>query len=240
MLIGIERLARGEYLVASLLLSVSIACGFGLARLERGSASPVISIDLFRRLSFSLSSATAVCAFAVQGAAFVALPFHLQTQFAFSQVQTGYLLTAWPACGALMAILAPPVAERMPPALLASVGLLLLSGGMALLYSLPAGAEPIAVVWRLSICGIGFGLFQSPNMHAIMSAAPMSRSGGASGILAASRLVGQSLGAALVAYLMAVAVTNGAQRALLLASLIGVFAALVSSARLLPHIRKGQ
>ena len=41
--------------------------------------APVLPIDLFRRPLFALSTATAVCSFAVQGLAFVSLPFYLRT-----------------------------------------------------------------------------------------------------------------------------------------------------------------
>ncbi len=49
------------------------------------------------------------------------------------------------------------------------------------------------------LCGAGFGLFQSPNNHTIITSAPRHRSGGASGMLGTARLLGQSSGAALVA-----------------------------------------
>ena len=49
------------------------------------------------------------------------------------------------------------------------------------------------------LCGAGFGLFQSPNNHTIITSAPRERSGGASGMLGTARLLGQSSGAALAA-----------------------------------------
>ena len=45
----------------------------------------------------------------------------------------------------------------------------------------PADPGIISIVWRMLICGSGFGFFQSPNLRAIMSSAPPERSGGASG-----------------------------------------------------------
>jgi len=42
-------------------------------------------------------------------------------------------------------------------------------------------------------------LFQSPNIKALMASAPQPRSGGASGVVATARLIGQAAGAALVA-----------------------------------------
>ncbi len=52
------------------------------------------------------------------------------------------------------------------------------------------------------LCGAGFGLFQSPNNHTIITSAPRERSGGASGMLGTARLLGQSTGAALVALML--------------------------------------
>jgi DHA2 family multidrug resistance protein-like MFS transporter len=47
----------------------------------------------------------------------------------------------------------------------------------------------------MAVCGIGFGLFQSPNNRTIVSSAPRNRSGAAGGMLATARLLGQTFGA---------------------------------------------
>jgi DHA2 family multidrug resistance protein-like MFS transporter len=56
-----------------------------------------------------------------------------------------------------------------------------------------------SLVWRLAICGLGFGFFQAPNNRLIIGSAPPDRSGGASGLQSVGRLMGQSLGTALLA-----------------------------------------
>ena len=53
----------------------------------------------------------------------------------------------------------------------------------------------------MALCGMGFGLFQTPNNVTIVSSAPTHRSGGASGMLGTARLLGQTLGTTLVALL---------------------------------------
>ncbi len=58
------------------------------------------------------------------------------------------------------------------------------------------------IIWPMILCGAGFGLFQSPNNHTIITSAPRERSGGASGMLGTARLLGQSTGAALVALML--------------------------------------
>jgi DHA2 family multidrug resistance protein-like MFS transporter len=88
------------------------------------------------------------------------------------------------------------------------------------------------IVWRMMICGAGFGFFQSPNLKAIMSSAPAERSGGASGIVATSRLVGQAIGAALVALCFGISMRHGPSLALALAAVFSAFGSVVSLSRL--------
>ena len=76
-------------------------------------------------------------------------------------------------------------------------------------------------------------VFQSPNLKAIMSSAPPERSGGASGTVATSRLLGQSVGAALVALCFGIAGPGGPALALALAAGFAGAASVVSFARLL-------
>ncbi|MFW1466519.1 MFS transporter, partial [Vibrio parahaemolyticus] len=81
---------------------------------------------------------------------------------------------------AIMAPIAGRLSDRHPAGLLGGLGLLMLGIGMALLAMLPASPSVADIVWRMAICGCGFGFFQSPNMKAIMGSAPAGRSGGAS------------------------------------------------------------
>jgi DHA2 family multidrug resistance protein-like MFS transporter len=88
------------------------------------------------------------------------------------------------------------------------------------------------IALRMSICGIGFGLFQSPNLRALMSSAPAERSGGASGMIAISRLLGQTTGAALVALCFGLAGAAGPTWALWLGAAFAAVACVASTARL--------
>ena len=87
------------------------------------------------------------------------------------------------------------------------------------------------IAWRLALCGVGFGLFQAPNMNAIMGSAPAERSGGASGIVATSRMLGQALGAALAAACFAVSEESGPTTALWVGSGFAVLASVTSLLR---------
>ncbi|HBF53849.1 MAG TPA: MFS transporter, partial [Afipia sp.] len=203
-----------------------------LLRRQADHPAPMLPIDLFRRPMFSLSVATAVCSFAVQGLAFVSLPFYFEDVLHRTQVETGFFMTPWSIVVAIMAPIAGRLSDRHPAGLLGGLGLLILGIGMALLAMLPASPSVADIVWRMAICGCGFGFFQSPNMKAIMGSAPAGRSGGASGIVATARLIGQTLGAALAALCFALAGHQGATVALALGAGFGALGCVMSFLRL--------
>jgi len=213
-------------------MGVALLSGAALIYRQLGLTAPMLPVDLYRRPMFALSSLTSLFSFAAQGLAFVALPFYFQTVLGLSAVETGLLLTPWPVMTAIAAPFAGPMSDRFPPAILGGIGLALLAIGLALIATLPGHPGTIGIVWRMMICGAGFGFFQSPNLRAIMSSAPPERSGGASGIVATSRLVGQSVGAALVALCFGISMLHGPSLALGLAAAFSAAGSLVSFSRL--------
>ena len=75
--------------------------------------------------------------------------------------------------------------------------------GLVMLTLMPAAPANWDIAWRMGLCGIGFGFFQTPNNTALMTAGPVNRSAAASAMLAVARLLGWSFGSALVALLFA-------------------------------------
>jgi DHA2 family multidrug resistance protein-like MFS transporter len=76
-------------------LTSAALLGWVLIRRQADHPAPVLPIDLFRRPLFALSTATAICSFAVQGLAFVSLPFYFEDILGRSQVETGFFMTSW-------------------------------------------------------------------------------------------------------------------------------------------------
>jgi DHA2 family multidrug resistance protein-like MFS transporter len=75
-------------------------------------------------------------------------------------------------------------------------------------------------------------------MKAIMSSAPANSSGGASGILARSRLVGQALGAAAVAICLSLSPEQGVEAAIWLGAAMSMLGSSVNFLHLLPVVRR--
>jgi MFS transporter, DHA2 family, multidrug resistance protein len=214
-------------------LVAGVLFGWLLIRRQADHPAPMLPIDLFRRPVFALSAATAVCSFSVQGLAFVSLPFYFEDILHRSQVETGFLLTPWPLVVAVMAPIAGGLSDRYPAGILGGIGLAMLGVGMALLAMLPAEPSIADIVWRMVICGAGFGFFQAPNMKALMASAPAGRSGGASGIVATARLTGQTTGAALAAFCFGLAGHEGATLALALGAGFAAIGCIMSFLRLI-------
>jgi MFS transporter, DHA2 family, multidrug resistance protein len=92
----------------------------------------------------------------------------------------------------------------------------------------------------MTVCGLGFGFFQSPNNRAIVTSAPRERSGSAGAIQSTARLLGQTIGAALVALIFGFAGPSGGTGptiAIGLAAGFSAMAALASVFRLFNFVR---
>jgi DHA2 family multidrug resistance protein-like MFS transporter len=188
-------------------LGIGIVSALVFIRLQRTRAEPMLPVDLFKLPIFALSVGTSVCSYSAQTIAYLALPFYFQVAGGFSQSHVGLLITPWPAVVVVIAPLSGRLSDKYSAGLLGGLGLAVLTVGLLLARMLPPDAAFIDVVWRMMVCGIGFGFFQSPNNRAIISAAPRHRSGAASGMLSTARLTGQTIGGVTVALLFAF--TNG-------------------------------
>ena len=195
LLIGFEGLGHGAHplLIAGELAAGALA-GFFFVRRQQGLSAPMLPVDLFRLPAFALSVATSVSSYAAQTIAYVALPFYFQIAGGAPQSLVGWMVMPWPAVIMVIAPVSGRLSDRYPAGLLCGVGLAILTAGLLLLWPLPPDASLGTVAWRMALCGIGFGFFQSPNVRALISAAPRNRSGVASGMMSTARLTGQTIG----------------------------------------------
>ena len=209
--------------------AAAIVLGGALIWRETHRAWPLLPVDLMRVRIFSLSIATSVCSFIAQMMAYVTLPFFLEVRLGRSAVEIGLLMTPWPLMTAVIAPIAGWLSDRYAAGVLGGIGLAIFGIGVGLLAILPHNPVTVDIVWRVAVCGFGFGLFQSPNNRAIINAASRERTGAASGMLGTARLFGQTIGAALVAVLFGL--SAGTAAPLAVASGIALVAAFVSCIR---------
>lgn len=168
-------------------------------RRQQGQETPILPLDLMRIPIFALSVLSSITSFTAQLLAMVSLPFYLQNVAGRSEVETGLLLTPWPVATILTAPVAGRLVEKYHPGVLGGIGMVIYAVGLFLLASLPGHPTNLDIAWRLMLCGMGFGLFQTPNNSTMISSAPRERSGGANGMQGTARLLGQTLGTTFVA-----------------------------------------
>jgi DHA2 family multidrug resistance protein-like MFS transporter len=232
-ILGVGGLGRSD---AAFLSSVEIigalACGVLLWRHQVQKPSPMLPVDLFRIPVFALSSLTSICSYAAQTMALVAIPFYVQDFLGRSQNELGLIITPWPLAVMVVSRIAGYASDRYPIGLLASLGLGVMAAGLALLVFLPPDPSMLDIIWRVALCGLGFGFFQTPNNRAMMTAGPRDRSGAANGAMGASRTLGQTSGAAAAAAAFALFPAYGPKAVFLLAVMLAVAGSIVSALRL--------
>ncbi|MBR5542114.1 MAG: MFS transporter [Bacteroides sp.] len=216
---------------------IAVIVGVLYIRRQLQIPMPILPVDLFRIPIFSLSIGCSISCFTAQMMALVSLPFFMQHSLGMSAAQTGLLLTPWPLATTLTAPLAGRLIERVHPGILGAIGMGVFATGLCLLIMLGGGTEPLDLAWRMAVCGVGIGLFQTPNNVTITTSAPIQRSGGASGMLGTARVLGQTLGTAIVAVLFHLMGNRGGgeQVCLWVALSLAIMAGLLSTLRIKEH-----
>ncbi len=195
---------KGDTVTNICLLLAGLAVGVLYVRRQLNRRNPMLPVDLFGIRLYSLSIITSVCSFIALNVAMIALPFLFLNSYGFSEITTGLLMTPWPLATMIVSPLAARFVEKHNPGKTAAAGMAVYAAGITLLLLLPdSGVRVWDIAWRMVVCGIGFGLFQTPNNIVMVIATPIKRTGGAGGMQSTARLVGQTLGATIVTVVFA-------------------------------------
>ena len=211
--------ARGERfdLVGSVIYSISLAAviygfsllpstfgmllifagGLGLLAffiLETQVKNPVLNVHLFlSNRVFAFSNLAALINYSATFAVSFLLSLYLQYVKGLSPQSAGLVLLAQPVVQAVMSPFSGRLSDRVEPRIVASAGMTLTFAGLLLFAFLNEGTALSLIVANLSLLGLGFALFSSPNTNAVMSSVEKRFYGVASGTLGTMRLIGQTL-----------------------------------------------
>jgi len=235
---GLESAVHGDSpVVSAAIVATGILVAFIFVRRELGEARPIMPVDLLGMPVFALSTLGALTAFVASMAVILSLPFRLEHGFGFAPSEVGAMIAPWPLTTLFVAPTAGALSDRVPAGLLGGIGMAISCVALLALAWLPAHPHYLDLAWRMSLCGAGFGLFLSPNARLIIGSAPRERAASAGGLISTTRMTGQTLGATLVAALLALGLGGGPAPALVAAAL-AVVAGLCSVARLNPALRR--
>jgi DHA2 family multidrug resistance protein-like MFS transporter len=234
---GLESAVHGDSpVVSAALVAVAIGLGFVFVRRERGQARPVFPVDLLKYRVITLSAVAMLAAYMASMIVMLTLPFRLQQQYHFSPVEAGAAIAPWPIITLFVAPTSGLLSDRMPAGLLGGMGMGIGMVGLISLAMLPGAPTYIDIFWRVTLCGLGFGMFYSPSALQVIGAAPMDRAAAAGGLTSTVRGAGQTLGSTTVAALIANGAGIGPTSPLISAGLACV-ASLCSLSVLGAHIR---
>jgi MFS family permease len=169
----------------------------------------MLDLNLFKKLPFSLSTASAVFNYIGVYSSIFLMPYYLIQGRGFTPAQAGLILTAQPLVMAVVAPISGTLSDRIGTRWPAVFGMAILSAGLFLLSRLDAQSEIITIMMALAVIGLGTGAFISPNNSALMGSAPKSRQGIAAGILATARNFGMVLGVGIAGAIFITTLAHG-------------------------------
>jgi len=175
-------------------LGLGIVFILGFVLWERRAISPVVDLGLFtRNRTFAFSCLAALINYSATFAITFILSLYLQYIKGLSPQTAGLVLVAQPIIMAFFSPFAGKLSDRIEPQTVASLGMALTAAGLLVMTSLNENTSIAFVVSNLMLLGLGFALFSSPNMNAIVSSVDKKFYGIASGAVSSMRLMGQML-----------------------------------------------
>lgn len=163
-------------------------------RWELRARSPVLDINLFRNNRvFAFSNLAAFINYSATFAISFLMGLYLMYIRGLSPQQAGFVLLAQPVVMAVGSPFAGRLSDRIEPRIVASAGMGLIAVCLSF-FTLLSETIPIPfIIVTLSVLGLGFALFSSPNSNAVMGAVPKGVYGVAAGTLATMRMTGQTI-----------------------------------------------
>lgn len=180
----------------AILFAVFLFSAGAFVALELRRLEPMLDLRLFKSRFFSAATASAMINYIGYSTLAFMVPFYLVDGIGYGATNAGFLIMAMPVGMMIFAPFSGWFADKLGPWIPASLGMVLLAGGIFIFSRLGAAPSQTEIVARLMLAGAGLGLFSSANNSAIMGAVPLRRQGVANGVVSTARQLGMMLGVA--------------------------------------------
>jgi EmrB/QacA subfamily drug resistance transporter len=158
----------------------------------------MVPIDLFHHRSFTGAlTATAAMTFGMYGVLFL-VPLVWQTQRFILATASGLALVPMAGAFFIVSNLSGRIAERIGARSVISGGTALIGLGMLVIAGTEAGQPLWLAEAGLLLTGLGMGLNTGPLFGVIVAAVPAARSGSAASLVNVARMIGATLGVAVI------------------------------------------
>jgi len=190
------------------LLAAALAFLAAFVVIEQRTKHPMLDLTLFTQRVFTGGISSAVLNYICLYSVIFLMPFYLLQARGMNTMQAGALLTSQPLVMAVAAPVFGSLSDRIGSRLLATLGMIIMAGGLFMLSRLGPDTSMFYIGLSLAVTGLGTGIFVSPNTSAVMGSAPRHRQGVAAGVLATARNVGMVLGVGLAGAIMTTLLDN--------------------------------
>jgi hypothetical protein len=182
--------------LAGFLASAAVLTAF--AAVERRAQHPMLDLSLFRNLRFSAASGSVTVAFFALAGFIFLITQYFQFLKDYSPLGTGVRLLPVASSVAISSVLGTRLAVRTSTKAVVTVGLLLLAAAFAWISTATVETGYAVIVAQMLVLGTGMGLTSAPATEAIMGVVPRAKAGVGSAINDATRLLGGTLGVAII------------------------------------------
>jgi EmrB/QacA subfamily drug resistance transporter len=175
----------------------AVACAAFVAH-ERRTPEPLIELRFFRSVPFTGATLIAIAAFTALGGFLLVTNLYLQGDRGLSPVHSGLYTLPMAALAFLAAPLSGRIVGRRGARVPLVIGGLGLAGGSLILTQLTPTTATADLLLAYLVFGLGFGMVNPPITNTAVSGMPPDQAGVAAAIASTSRLVGISLGVAII------------------------------------------
>ena len=179
------------------ILVIIVLFGWLFFRTEWKSDHPMLNLSIFKSQRFSFACLSSLLNFIALNSIVFLVPWFLADALEYDVFRIGTTMMAFAVVTFFMGPISGALSDRIGSRGLGFTGMIILSLGLFMFSRLTADAKTMDIVWRLAVCGLGGGLFQSPMNSAAMGSAPDQFRGIASSVLAMMRNVGMVFGIAI-------------------------------------------
>src|SRR5262245_41019587 len=165
---------------------------------ERRVATPMLDLRLFQNLRFSAASgAVTITFFSLMGFIFL-VTLYFQFLKGYSPLGTGVRLLPVATLTAITSVLGTSMAVRTGTKQVVAGGLLALAAGLAWTSTASESTTYLTIAGQMVLIGSGIGLTSAPATESIMGACPRAKAGIGSAVNDATRVLGATLGVAVI------------------------------------------
>ena len=165
---------------------------------ERRTEEPMLDLSLFRNARFTAASAAvAISFFSLSGFIFLVTQY-FQFLKGYGPLSTGVRLLPVASCVAISSIVGARLAVRVGTKLVVASGLVATAAFYLWVTTAAVGTSYATIAAQMVVLGTGMGLTSAPATEAIMGVVPAANAGIGSAVNDATRLLGGTLGVAVI------------------------------------------